>query len=576
MAIKLLDDNLINKIAAGEVIEKPASIVKELVENCIDAGSTRISVRVFNAGIDRIEVEDDGEGISYAELPLAFLRHATSKISTEKDLFDISTLGFRGEALPSIASVSRIEIYTKREDDEGVYAIIEDGQILDIQAYPCARGTKIIVKDLFYNTPVRKKFLKSPVSEGRHVYNIMCKYSLSRPDISFTFSNDRKTFFKTPGNGKLGDVLVAIYGHDFTRGLVDISFQGEKYSLSGFISTPEVRRLNRKNQLFFINNRPIHSPLLYKAVDNAYKGILLNREHPIVFLAFSVPKDSIDVNIHPQKNELRFMDEKVIFKIVYDVLKEKLDGLDYRMSDTSSSLNLDISYPASSSAEEKHAAVYEQSLADLEPDFRINKSINKHFSISEPGLIEVTEKKYNIIGQCLDSYILFEKDDSLWIVDQHAAHERIMFSRLQNLYLSENETSQVLALPLVIELSAERIDLLEKHREFFIELGFELEQIGHNSVAVRAAPALVSGNEIDILNDLLDILQDNSKPDLKNEAMIMMSCKKAIKAGTVLSLKEMETIIEELFNVEGYKNCPHGRPTIIKVSHKDMDKMFKR
>jgi DNA mismatch repair protein MutL len=573
MEIKLLDDNLINKIAAGEVIEKPASIVKELVENSIDAGSKRISVHISNGGIDRIEVEDDGEGISGTEIPLAFLRHATSKISSEYDLFDISTLGFRGEALPSIASVSRIEVFT-RKNDEGVCAVIEGGQILDTKPYPCPKGTRIIVKELFYNTPVRKNFLKSPVTEGRNIYEVMVKYSLSRPDISFTFSNDKKTFFKTPGKGILRDVLIAVYGHDFICGLIDISYQGGKYSLKGFISTPEVRRLNRKNQLFFINQRPVRSPLLYKAVENAYKGLLLTREHPIVFLDFTIPNHLIDVNIHPQKSEVRFKDEKEVFRVVYEVLKERLDGLDYRLTDNSSGLKPDLDYPWLNPAKEKRMTVYEQSLIDIKPELTINKAKNESLEVNRQG--SECNNSYNIIGQCLDSYILFENNDSLWIVDQHAAHERIMFSHLKDIYQSPKEISQVLAFPLVIEMETNQIELLKKHQELCIELGFELEPIGDNSIAVRAAPALIQGTEIEVLNDLVDILQDGDKFDLKNQAMIMMSCKKAIKAGKVLNIIEMESLIEELLTVEEYKHCPHGRPTIINLSHNDLDRWFKR
>jgi DNA mismatch repair protein MutL len=302
MTIRLLDESLINQIAAGEVIERPASIVKELVENSLDAGSTRITVNIGNSGLDTIEVEDNGTGMTGDDLPLAFLRHATSKIKNELDLFKIRSMGFRGEALPSIASVSRIQIISRTEDTEGVCAFLEAGQIIKME--PCAhtRGTRIVVSDLFYNTPVRKKFLKSPVGESRHIYDMVCRYALARPDVSFSFVNEKKTVFKTPGNNSLRDTLTAIYGRDYLQHLVDIRHQGSTLSLAGLVSTPELTRTNRRNQIFFVNRRPVRTPLLFRALDEGYKGLLISRQQPVVILNLSVPAESVDVNVHPQKN----------------------------------------------------------------------------------------------------------------------------------------------------------------------------------------------------------------------------------------------------------------------------------
>ncbi|MDD3889041.1 MAG: DNA mismatch repair endonuclease MutL, partial [Syntrophomonadaceae bacterium] len=450
MTIRLLEDTLINKIAAGEVIERPASIVKELVENSIDAGASKISVSIVNGGIDKIEVEDDGEGISSEELPVAFLRHATSKISCEEDLYNIYSMGFRGEALPSIASVSKIDIYSKKADSNGMFARIEGGVLLEQQVHPCPPGTRIIIKDLFYNTPARKKFLKTSVTEGNNIFDFMCKYALARPDISFTYNNEKRLFFKTPGSGKLRDALIAVYGSDINENLVEIFYQGDTYSLSGLISTPEISRRNRKNQLFFVNRRPIRSPLLYKALDNAYKGLLISREHPIVILEISMPADLVDVNVHPQKNEVRFKDEKALFKMVSGVLSKELKSRDFNFTD--SFYGESREEPQYKEVNDKRHTTYSPGPGLLEPTAQPYTTPKSITDGPEPEDDELTNygpdgsTGFRIIGQCFNSYILVETDESLWLVDQHAAHERIMYTRLKEQYEhAETEISQVLA-----------------------------------------------------------------------------------------------------------------------------------
>ncbi len=579
MTIKLLNDELINKIAAGEVIERPASIVKELLENSIDAGSGKISVRINNAGMDRIEVEDDGEGISPAQLPLAFLRHATSKISKHDDLFNIHTLGFRGEALPSIASVSRIEIYSKREDDEGVYASLERGEVLDIKPFPCPQGSKIIVKDLFYNTPARKNFLKTPVTEGKHVYELICRYALARADISFSFDNDKKTFFKTPGNGKLMDTVIAIYGRDMAARLQEIEYQGETYSLKGLISNPETSRMNRKMQHFFVNRRPVRSPMLYKAVDTAYRGLLISREHPMVILNISMPAANVDVNVHPQKTEVRFQDEKSVFTLLNQVIRDSLDGSDHRISGDfiSSKSRAYLTNQPNNTVQQR---VHEQPLRGFASFAAVHETVEEASALIEAEISEAdsreVDKDIRIVGQCLNSYILYEENDALCIADQHAAHERIMYARLQEIYKSGAEASQILAFPLPVELSSGEIELLENNAEFLQTLGFQFEVIGHTSIALRAVPAPISGQETETLLDIIQLLEEKKKINLKHEALAMMSCKKAVKAGTPLRLTEMEAIIKELYSVANYRHCPHGRPTIMILEHGELDRMFKR
>ncbi|MDD4562906.1 MAG: DNA mismatch repair endonuclease MutL [Syntrophomonadaceae bacterium] len=577
MSIKPLDDNLINKIAAGEVIERPASVVKELIENSIDASATIIAVNINRGGIDRIEVEDNGQGMEAEDIPLAFQRHATSKISSLEDLFNINTMGFRGEALPSIASVSRIDLYSQKEGSVGAFASLEGGRFLKAENRPGPVGTRIVVSDLFFNTPARRSFLKSAVTEGNHVYDLLRKYALSRPDISFSFSNDKKQFFKTPGNGSLKDTVLCVYGRDFASYLIDVAYMGEQYTIEGLISTPELRRTNRKNQYFFVNHRPVRSVLLYKAVDQAYQGFLLSREQPAIILSLKIPPDSVDVNVHPQKNEVRFKDEKSVFRIVYAVLKEALEQVDFRPLNYSP-LKQD-SYPPVSQLQHHNRAVYETGMGfdfDVLPSSGTVPLQLLSERRTEPQEGESAAGEFRIIGQCLNSYILLEMNQALYLVDQHAAHERIMYNHLKEMYNTGKEVTQPLAVPLALELSPQQINIIENHNDFFADLGVELDVISPDTALIRATPGDVPGQELELVNELLELWQDNTLPDIKEEAIKTLACKKAIKAGEGLYLQEMEIIITKLLSSEDYKNCPHGRPTIIKMSHAELDRLFKR
>jgi DNA mismatch repair protein MutL len=559
VAIRVLEDKLINKIAAGEVVDRPAAIVKEMIENSVDAGATKILVRIANAGLGRIEVEDNGRGMAFDEVPTAFLRHATSKIVTEDDLNRIQTMGFRGEALPSIASVSRMEIYTMKADDIGVYAQIEGGRIIELKPHPCSFGTKIIVTDLFYNTPVRKKFLKSPVTEGNYIYNIICWYALSYPGISFSFQNDQRKFFKTPGNGSLIDVVRTIYGHDFAAQLQPLSYDGPEYSLHGLISIPKFTRVNRKHQMFFVNGRPIRSPLLYKAVDSGYRGVLVSREHPVVILSLNAPLDSIDVNIHPQKREVRFRDEPVVFRVVEQAIRKQLSGTDY-------------GFRIEGNGDYQHFTMEKLGFAE-ESAVTIRPTLHTHPGPFEEVINE--EVPYKVIGQHFNSYIITEKEHDIWLIDQHAAAERIIYNRLINAGESNDEIqSYLLSLPL--ELSSSQVDLLAKHKDALAGLGFEIDILGFNSVIIRGIPKVFSGQELEVVLKIADRLAEKEDLDIKHEAYSMAACQKAVKANQRLTIMEMEAIVRDLFNTENYKYCPHGRPTMVKISRNDIEKMFKR
>jgi DNA mismatch repair protein MutL len=590
MAIQLLKDDLINKIAAGEVIERPASIVKELIENSIDAGAKKIKVRISGGGIQEIEVEDNGKGLLFEEVELAFLRHATSKISKEEDLQHILTMGFRGEALPSIASVSRIELFSKAGPEPGVYYSLNAGQAIEHRVASTPAGTRIIVKDLFFNTPARKKFLKSVITESNHIYETLIKYALARPDISFSYSSEKKHYFKTPGNGSLMDAVVAIYGRDFTQHLITVDYEGTDYSISGLISTPEIKRVNRKNQLFFVNSRPIRSPLLYRAVDLAYQGRLVSREYPIVILLIKLNPSLIDVNVHPQKSEVRFQDEKTVLRLVTEVIKERLEHRNYSVNlnyfNNEYAAAIDItSGPDGSQQTELLQDSFPAGEMINNHNFAFNQLNNTSGQAVEPQFIaEISQPDstapaaFRIIGQIFNTYILLEKDDALWIADQHAAHEKIIFSQLLNNYYQSEPVIQNLLLPITMELSARQINLIEKNLDWLTGLGFDIQIIGHSSIALRAIPVHAAGHEQDIVFEILDNLADNKNSVLEftRSALAIMACRKAVKSGQALKLEEMQNIIHDLFQTKDYQHCPHGRPTIIGLSADDLGKMFKR
>lgn len=584
MPIKLLDNDVINKIAAGEVIERPASIVKELIENAIDAGASLITISIKNGGLDEIIVEDNGSGIDFDDLPLAFLRHATSKLMREEDLYAIDTMGFRGEALPSIASVSRVETYSKTPQADGSQCIIEGGTITQLDRFPTADGTRIIVRDLFFNTPVRKTFLKSPVSEGNHIYDTVLRYALAYPEISFVFDNHKKIQFKTPGNGDLRDTVFSLYGSDINQFLIEINETGENLSLRGLISKPEYKKNNRRMGLFFINKRPVRSPLLMRAVDHAYRGLLVSQEYPVFFLSLRIPAGSLDVNIHPQKSEVRFQDEQAVFRFVSGVLKKYLDessfGLgnyyhrDFGQETYSPSRPFSSHHDLTAAAGTKMFFEKPVFLEEYDAETGEIKVQSGNSPFIQPAAYR-QNPGYSIIGKLNNSYILVETTDGLMIIDQHAAHERIWYNRLVRMY-DDKVDKQPLILPLTLDLSSAQIDMLQEHLDLLTELGFEIDLIGHNSIALRAVPNLVAGKEAEVIASILDLLREGETVHLKQEILASMACEKAVTAGTSLSISEMVQMVEDLLKETDYKNCPHGRPTIININAADLQRMFKR
>lgn len=577
MPIRLLDDNLINKIAAGEVIERPASVVKELVENSLDAGSTRINVRIAGGGLELIEVEDNGCGIPAQDVSAALQRHATSKITCAEDLFKINTMGFRGEALPSIASVSRLELYTRCAGEPGARVIAAGGTIQDTVPFPGPEGTRIVVSELFFNTPVRKKFLKTPVTEQSHIYDIMSKLALSRPDISFSLSSEKKLYFKTPGNDKLRDALIAINGQDFAEQFIDLNITGDSCSAYGLVTRPEFHRINRKNQIFYVNNRLIKSPMLARAVDEGYKGLLLAREYPGVIIFLTIEPGEVDINVHPQKTELRFKDESPVFRLISRGIRDTVDGLAFAWGanyrETQMAPQLPKHYDFSHNQNLIPATVHDQEIPFIhQPSEVVLRAVS-----TSPGLVVEKDESLRVLGQCFNSYILAETEGRLWMVDQHAAHERIMYSRLKKAAQLAEPKTQILAVPLTLELSVPDIELIMEQPQLLSEIGLIVEPLGPDTLIIRSSPPALQGQEKELLVEILQMLRDNrNDDDCLEAALCLLACKQAVKAGQILSSLEMERLLKDLLMTDDYRRCPHGRPTIIEITHSELDKRFKR
>lgn len=572
MPIRVLDDHLINQIAAGEVVERPASIVKELIENAIDAGATRIEVHIIGGGIEQIMVKDNGRGMSAEELPLAFARHATSKIAAEADLYHIHTLGFRGEALPSIASVARVEVITVDPNGLGSMIRLEGGKMIDSGPRSGPSGTQLIVSDLFFNTPARRKFLKSPGAEANRVYRMVSRMALSRPSISFTLANEKKVVFKSPGNDNLNDTVLSVWGRDFLEHMLPVEARRQDTELYGLTSHPDLVRTNRRDQVFVVNGRVVRSPLFYGAMDAAYKGLMVSREFPAAVLFLTLAPDRVDVNVHPQKTEVRFRDEKDIFNLIRQGVRSALLGQEM----TPMSAGTDPGY-------EWHAAEAGSRYRAASSLFQAGEGLTwmgktgidspvTTFTDSE----EEATGELRVLGQWHNSFILLEVGSELWLVDQHAAHERILYDRLvANGGIPE---SQALALPLTFDLPVEQMQVLEKYLGVCREFGFDLDVMGRNTVALRGAPALLKGQEKEAVEEMLELLREGRPEDLLlgERIFALMACKSAVKAGDSLHLPEMNRLIRDWLSCSEYHHCPHGRPAMVVISADELARRLKR
>lgn len=622
--VHVLDDNTINKIAAGEVVERPASVIKELVENAIDAHADRIEVEIAAGGTSFMRVSDNGIGMSRQDAELAILRHATSKIVKVDDLLTIGTLGFRGEALPSIASVSRFTLTTRQAGDElGTEIKISGGSLPEIGETGCGIGTTIRVEDLFFNTPARKKFLKTNNTEGGKINEFIVKLAISNPQIAFKLINNNKMAVSTPGNGDLKDTLQSIYGGTVGSALLPLEFEDEDIRLSGFVTKPSAIRSSRSWQTFIVNGRIIANRAIARAIDNAYHALIPKTGYPLVALNIQVPQNTVDVNVHPQKSEMKFEDESRVFKAVYkavlDAIRPKDEvrqlgqlgnmaagveqaEIDRHVAHGMQEILLEAKdVERASAAPARYVPVYEErrqaAMQWREAAARMDAPKTAEPPGPEPQPVFVPEAEAETvpepmpvendreqscrmvpIGQVDNTYIIAQDADGLYIVDQHAAHERILFDRF-SARAGEIPVQQLLV-HLMLDFSSHEAEIIENNLAMLKELGFGLEPAGPNQFRLTEVPADVpSGEAEDFIREILASLEELHKPsaaELRQAAIATASCKAAIKAGFKLNFRQMEILLAELNDTAMPYTCPHGRPTIIKFSTDELAKMFKR
>lgn len=649
MSIQVLDQETINKIAAGEVIERPSSVVKELVENAIDAGATAVTIEIKDGGISFIRITDNGSGISKDDIPMAFLRHSTSKIKSIEDLMNVSSLGFRGEALSSIAAVSQVELITKTADDfTGSRYVIEGGNEISLEEVGAPDGTTFIVRNLFYNTPVRRKFLKTAATEAGYVNALIEHLSLSHPDISFRFINNNQNKLHTSGNMNLKDIIYGVYGRDITSNLMEISGKTQDVEITGFIGKPVICRGNRGYENYYINGRYIKSSIITKAIEEAYKGYIMPHNYPFTAIHFKINPSIMDVNVHPTKMELRFSKNEFVYRFVLETVKEclanrelaarvKLPDPVKQQQFTKSPENIKqteksyvqentdskpyqaprIEPPRESfynsiessvkqkTVNEKQTTGFIKNITDytkmpptrLPEPFEIKRSDEM---IKEDKKIYEAEKKqeaeqlsmfdtplmsgkakadYRIIGQLFETYWLIEYEDKFYMMDQHAAHEKILYERFMNHLKVKDMDTQMIMPPVIIELNMQQEDAYKRNKQAFSRLGFEIEEFGGNAYKVNGLPAgLPNINLKQMLIDMIDGLTDDNSTDLDiiTERVATMSCKAAVKGNNKLSFEEAKELIEELMQAENPYNCPHGRPTLIVMSKYEVERKFKR
>lgn len=605
--IEVMSQHLANMIAAGEVIERPSSVIKELVENSIDANSTHIEVDIFNAGRDKIIVKDDGEGMDKDDALVAFTRHASSKLKDEYQLFKIKTMGFRGEALPSIASVSKVTMITSTGVGAGSKVKIEN-ENLSREDAPSLKGTTFEVEELFYNTPVRLKYLKSDYTEVASCLEVMQRFALSHPEIAFDFFIDGKVSFSTSGRGDLLEVIARLYGSDVAKKMIKIESEGLGYSLKGYIAKPEVTRATKYYMITFVNNRNVYIPNVQKAIINGYSDYIFNSKYPFVVLNLDVEYSLVDVNVHPSKKEVRMSNDQEIAQEVERLIKEELNKLNAihdvyvptnKVETVSlfneSKMQLDdyIMDRPMSSKPTIQPVIKEEPVVNTNYDLSIFDDDNLFDAQEEKKIeevkveekVEIEEQKTNIpefrvVGQILKTYIVLEGNDGFYLCDQHAANERINYEKFNEILNSKIDISPLLV-PLIITLSPSDIaKLTPKKLELLANVGLEIEPFGLNTIKINEIPLFIKeANEEAYINEMIDQVIRNDKIDLESlrkHIIATMACKASIKANDELTLIEMNDLIKQLFKCKNPTCCPHGRPTIIHFTKYDVEKMFKR
>lgn len=637
--IRLLDNNLINKIAAGEVVERPASVVKELMENSIDAGATSITVEVKEGGISLIKITDNGKGIPKEELKTAFLRHATSKLRTLDDLEDIMTLGFRGEALSSIASVAQVEMITKTQANPVANKIVINGGTVEKEEESAGNnGTVFIMKNLFYNTPARRKFLKKPATEGGYVSEVVNRIALGHPEIAIKYINNGNTIMQTNGNGDIKSVVLYIYGRQIASQMIETSYSKDGFIVEGLVAKPELSRGNRNYENFFINGRYIKSSIVQNAVEEAYKGKLMVGKFPVFVLNLKVPANTVDVNVHPTKLEVRFSDDNLIYDIIYNAVLKALKNTELIPEVTWDKPKKIKSNNVQSTLEDietnkadinKVESIISKSVDDFKYDDKpilsnsgvaeklpepkntvLNTANNLYYepiyneqkvvenTIERENIIEKSEEKpilnevkvkekrkpffnnYRIVGQLFATYWIVEQNNCMYLIDQHAAHERALYEDFTEKFKNSQISSQQLLQPIAVNLSESEKVIVEENIELLESFGFEIEEFGARTYAIRAVPYVFnSPSNVSFFMDIVDTLADKNLKsiyDTKEDAIAMMSCKAAVKGNDRLSYSEAQELIQRLLSLEDPFTCPHGRPTIIEMTKYELEKKFKR
>ena len=659
--IQVLDQITIDKIAAGEVIERPASIVKELVENSIDAKAASVTVEIQDGGISLIRVTDNGSGIEREDIRNAFLRHSTSKIRKVEDLAHIASLGFRGEALSSISAVTRTELITKtKEDTFGTRYVIEGGVEQSLEDAGAPDGTTFLVRQLFYNVPARRKFLKTPMTEAGHVQDLLMRLALSHPEVAFTFINNGQTKMRTSGNGKLKDVIYSIYGREAAANLIELDYSMDGLVMKGYLGKPVISRGNRNFENYFVNGRYVKNAMLSKAIEDAYKDFLMQHKFPFVVIHFQVDGEKIDVNVHPTKMEMRFQRQQDVYNIVYEgvhrtllepelipqveapapkvisqpksespfllkpktapqpmekkpeekeephdeayfmkKMKERVLSYHQRNSSAEVAKKEQIFRPQAQAerikdalARAKEVEKQPQKQAEEQPELiretpvyetkPVTEEKAEQLNLFEEHLLKREKKaEYKLIGQVFETYWLGEFENSMYIIDQHAAHERVLYERTLKEMKNREFTAQYLSPPIILSLSMQEAQVLNENMDRFTRIGFEIEPFGGEEYAVRAIPDNLFGIAkkellLEMLDDLTDGISTSMTPELIDEKVSSMSCKAAVKGNNRLSAQEADALIGELLLLENPYHCPHGRPTIIAMTQRELEKKFKR
>ncbi|MCI8312692.1 MAG: DNA mismatch repair endonuclease MutL [Lachnospiraceae bacterium] len=633
--IAVLDKQTIDKIAAGEVVERPASVVKELVENAIDANASQIMVEIRGGGIEYLRITDNGSGLEKEDIPLAFLRHSTSKIRSAQDLTGITSLGFRGEALSSISAVSMVELITKtRKEVLGNRCYLEGGVQKELEEIGAPDGTTFVVRNLFYNTPARKKFLRSEMAEASAVHEMMTHLALSHPEIAFKLMIQNQMKLQTAGSGKLKDVIYHIYGREIAMQLLPITWEKGPIAIHGFLGKPEISRGNRNYENYFVNGRYVKSKILAKGIEDGYKSYMMQHRYPFVCLDIRIDGTFLDVNVHPTKMELRFGDQNLVYDTLQQGIKEVLSKKELipeitlqdtgvgskagkakeTITDKEESNVLDKKKPIEKLPLEKMWKTPEPSKEPITPEDKnleyfleqmrkrvkdrhrqeVQTSATPQTLREENGyqkaeqlqlfddklLSKKAAVRHEIIGQVFGTYWLVQYGDKLYIIDQHAAHEKVLYERLMKSLWEQNCQSQLLSPPVILNLTMPEEQLYRMYQSYFADMGFEIEEFGEQAYAVRAVPANLPGlDRTDVLIELLDSLSEISGR-ISSESLLdkvaSMSCKAAVKGKHQMSSLEAKALIDELLTLENPYHCPHGRPTIISMTRYELEKKFKR